>query len=140
MMNRRDKKKPPRPGMRWSRKHRMWIDPDPRTQERRRKDEESLRNVEADRERIETILDGVGKAGGSASVEQAAKKLAGKLWGSLIAARVKAGLSQAEVARRMGVPQPAVVRLEAGTHSPTLTTLARYASAVGVDLEVHQPA
>jgi hypothetical protein len=40
----------------------------------------------------------------------------------------------------MGVPQPAIVRLEAGTHSPTLTTLARYASAIGVDLDVRQPA
>jgi transcriptional regulator with XRE-family HTH domain len=40
----------------------------------------------------------------------------------------------------MGVPQPAIVRLEAGTHSPTLTTLARYAGAIGVDLDVRQPA
>ena len=53
---------------------------------------------------------------------------------------MRAGLSQSDVARRMGVPQPAVARLEAGTHSPTLTTIARYSSAVGVALEVRQPA
>ena len=38
-----------------------------------------------------------------------------------------------------GVPQAAIVRLEAETHSPTLSTLARYASAIGVDLHIRQP-
>jgi DNA-binding XRE family transcriptional regulator len=138
-MNRREKIKPPRPGMKWSDKHRMWLDSDTRTPERRRKDEEISNDAEADRERIDQILRNARKAGVIFAVDEASAILARKLLRSLIAARSKAGLSQAEVARRMGVPQPAIVRLEAGTHSPTLTTLARYASAIGVDLDVRQP-
>ncbi len=53
----------------------------------------------------------------------------------LLKARAKAGLSQAEVARRMGTHAPAVARLEAalgsGRHSPSVSTLRRYAAAVG---------
>jgi DNA-binding XRE family transcriptional regulator len=139
-MNRREKSKPPRPGMKWSDKHRMWFDADTRTPERRRKDEEISSDVEADRERIDQILRDGREAGETVAVDEASAILARKLLRSLIAARTKAGLSQAEVARRMAVPQPAIVRLEAGTHSPTLTTLARYASAIGVDLDVRQPA
>ena len=139
-MNRRDRSKPPRPGMKWSDKHRMWLDADSRTPERRRKDEEISDDAEADRERIDPILRNAREAGEPLAVDEASAILARKLLRSLIAARSKAGLSQAEVARRMGVPQPAIVRLEAGTHSPTLTTLARYASAIGVDLDVRQPA
>jgi transcriptional regulator with XRE-family HTH domain len=74
------------------------------------------------------------------AVEEAATRQAELLLRSLIQARERAGISQAEVARRMGVPQPAIVRLEAGTHSPTLSTLARYASAIGVQLDIRQPA
>jgi len=139
-MNRREKSKPPRPGMKWSDKHRMWLDRDTRTPGRRRKDEEISSDVEADRERIDQILLNSRERGEDVAVDEASAILARKLLRSLIAARNKAGLSQAEVARRMGVPQPAIVRLEAGTHSPTLTTLARYASAIGVDLDVRQPA
>ena len=140
-MNRREKSKPPpRPGMKWSDKHRIWIDADTRTPERRRKDEEISSDAEADRERIDQILRNAREAGEPFAVDEASAILSRKLLRSLIAARTKAGLSQAEVARRMGVPQPAIVRLEAGTHSPTLTTLARYASAIGVDLDVRLPA
>jgi DNA-binding XRE family transcriptional regulator len=139
-MNRRERSKPPRPGMKWSDKHRMWLDADTRSPERRRKDEEISSDAEADRERIDPILRNAREAGDAFTVDEASAILATKLLRSLIAARIKAGFSQAEVARRMGIPQPAIVRLEAGTHSPTLTTLARYASAIGVDLDVRQPA
>jgi predicted transcriptional regulator len=58
----------------------------------------------------------------------------------LLRARQRAGLSQAEVARRMGTKAPAVARLEAGggskQHSPSLATLRKYAHAVGCRLEV----
>ena len=128
------------PGMKWSDKRRMWLDADKRSGERRRKDEEISSDVEADRERIDQLLRNTREGGETLAIEQASSILATKLLRSLIAARAKAGHSQAEVARRMGVPQPAIVRLEAGTHSPTLTTLARYASAIGVDLDVRQPA
>lgn len=49
----------------------------------------------------------------------------------LIAARTRAGLSQAEVAERMGTSQSTVARLESGRSLPSLRTLERYASATG---------
>jgi ribosome-binding protein aMBF1 (putative translation factor) len=125
--------------MEWSERHHMWIEPDTRTTARRRKDEEILGDVEADRERIDGILRAVREAGEPSAVEEAAAALSRRLLESLIEARSRAGLSQTEVARRMGLPQSAIVRLEAGTHSPTLSTLARYASAIGVELDVRQP-
>ena len=141
-MTRRDKDKPPRPGMVWSEKHQMWVDADSRSEEQRSKDDQILREVENDRERIEAVLRTVreGEAPQSAVVAEAATRQAELVLRSLIQARERAGISQAEVARRMGIQQPAIVRLEAGTHSPTLSTLARYASAVGVQLEIRQPA
>lgn len=49
----------------------------------------------------------------------------------LILARSRAGLSQAEVAQRMGTTQSTVARLEAGRAKPTLLTVERYAKATG---------
>ena len=49
----------------------------------------------------------------------------------LIAARVELGLSQTEVAAQMGTSQSAVARLEAGDADMRLSTLERYAAAVG---------
>lgn len=58
----------------------------------------------------------------------------------LLRARHEAGLSQAEVARRMGTQAPAVARLErslaTGKHSPSLATLRKYASACGRQIVV----
>lgn len=58
----------------------------------------------------------------------------------MLRARQKAGLSQAEVAERMGTKAPAITRLESslgnGKHSPSLATLQKYASAVGCELQV----
>lgn len=58
----------------------------------------------------------------------------------LLRARQRAGLTQAEVAARMGTKAPAVARLEAGGgsrgHSPSIATLRRYAEAVGCRLEI----
>ena len=59
----------------------------------------------------------------------------------ILAARKEAGLTQAEVAKRMGTKPPAVARLESalasGKHSPSLNTLRKYAAALGKRLEVH---
>ena len=49
----------------------------------------------------------------------------------LIAARTRAGLSQAELAERMGTSQSTVARLESGRTLPSLRTLERYAAATG---------
>ena len=50
---------------------------------------------------------------------------------ALADARHAAGLTQADVAKRMGASQAAVARLEAGRVKPTWATIERYASAVG---------
>lgn len=55
---------------------------------------------------------------------------------ALVEARAQAGLSQAEVAERMGTTQSVVARLEGGTTSPTWRTLNRYAEATGTRLRV----
>jgi len=49
----------------------------------------------------------------------------------LIAARTSAGLTQADVAERMGTGQSTVARLESGTGTPSLRSVHRYAQAVG---------
>lgn len=49
----------------------------------------------------------------------------------LIAARVKAGLTQADVAERMGTIQSVIARMESGRALPSLRSLSRYAQAVG---------
>lgn len=62
------------------------------------------------------------------------------LLGQMLKARNRAGLSQAEVADRMGTKAPAITRLESslsnGRHSPSLATLQKYAHAVGCRLQV----
>lgn len=55
----------------------------------------------------------------------------------LLGARTRAGLTQEEVAASMGTTKSAVSRLEgAGKHSPSVTTLKKYAQAVGCDIEI----
>lgn len=49
----------------------------------------------------------------------------------LIKARSKAGMTQAEVAERMGTTQSVVARIEGGRTPPNLKTLEKYAAAVG---------
>lgn len=49
----------------------------------------------------------------------------------LIAARARAGLTQGEVAQRMGTTQSAVARLEGGKTTPSIRSLQRYAQAIG---------
>ena len=50
--------------------------------------------------------------------------------------RVSRGLSQAELARMIGMRQPNIARLESGEHEPSLSTLARLSSVLGVDFSV----
>ena len=55
----------------------------------------------------------------------------------MLAARSRLGLSQEAVAERMGTTKSAISRLEAaGTHAPSMTTLKKYAHAVGCHLEI----
>src|SRR5215470_12627684 len=52
----------------------------------------------------------------------------------LVEQRVAAGLSQTEVAARMGTSQSAVARLEAGATDARASTLERYAAAIGGEI------
>jgi len=59
---------------------------------------------------------------------------------ALLQARKQAGLTQAEVAERMGIAQSALARIESSLgsrkHSPSLATLRRYAEACGKKLTI----
>ncbi len=64
----------------------------------------------------------------------------------MLRARNKAGLSQAQIAKKMGTKSPAITRLESslgsGKHSPSLATIKKYLEAVNRRLEIkflHQP-
>jgi transcriptional regulator with XRE-family HTH domain len=54
----------------------------------------------------------------------------------LLEARSEAGISQRELARRSGVPQAAISRMERGVVSPRVETLDRLLRSCGRDLEV----
>ena len=55
----------------------------------------------------------------------------------LLSARLAAGLTQEAVAHSMGTTKSVVSRLESsGKHSPSVSTLKRYAQAVGCHLEI----
>ena len=64
----------------------------------------------------------------------------GELLDQLLKARREAGLTQAQVAERMGTQPPSVARLErslaTGKHSPSLATLRKYAQACGRELVI----
>ena len=51
--------------------------------------------------------------------------------------REERGLSQRELAERMGASQSVIARLEAGAVEPTIATLDRVAAALGVELDIH---
>ncbi len=62
----------------------------------------------------------------------------GILLDALLKARQEAGLTQAQLAERMGTQAPAVARLEralaTGKHSPSIATLRKYINACGNSL------
>ena len=62
----------------------------------------------------------------------------GVLLDALLKARLSAGLTQADVAERMGTQAPAVARLEralaTGKHSPSIATVRKYVDACGKKL------
>jgi len=58
----------------------------------------------------------------------------------ILKARQKQGLTQAEIAKRMGTKPPAVTRFESsltcGKHSPSISTVKKYAKALDCHLEM----
>lgn len=59
-----------------------------------------------------------------------------ELVSALINARMRAQLTQAEIASRMGTTESAVSRLESGRVKPSTRTLERYAKATGHRLSI----
>ena len=88
----------------------------------------SPRSVGGSERRHETVFPGF------AEMAQRRRALAD----SLVARRTEMGLSQTEVAARMGTSQSAVARLESGDADVRLSTLERYVAALGdrLDFEV----
>ena len=74
------------------------------------------------------------KPGVKAAVERIERE-EGELLDALLKAREDAGLTQAQVAERMGTQAPSVARLEralaTGKHSPSVATLRKYVRACG---------
>ncbi|MBL6957299.1 MAG: helix-turn-helix transcriptional regulator [Chlorobium phaeobacteroides] len=55
----------------------------------------------------------------------------------LLFARKQSGMTQEAVANKIGTTKSAISRLEAGSkHAPSITTLRKYAEAVGCDLVI----
>ena len=54
----------------------------------------------------------------------------------LIAYRLKHGMTQAELAKKLGTKQSAISRFESGTENPTLEFLRKIADALGVRISV----
>ena len=55
---------------------------------------------------------------------------------AFIRARVKAKMSQAQVAKLMGTKQSAIARLESGESYPSIKTINKFAHAVGMKPEI----
>ena len=59
---------------------------------------------------------------------------------AILKARTEKGLTQADIAKIMGTKTPAITRLESalstGKHSPSISTLKKYAQALGYNLEI----
>lgn len=54
----------------------------------------------------------------------------------LVEYRAEHAISQTALARKLGMKQPAVARLEAGEHNPSFDTLARLSSALGIEFHI----
>lgn len=74
------------------------------------------------------------RSGVRAEVERIERE-EGALLDALLKARQQAGLTQAQIAERMGTQAPAVARLEralaTGKHSPSIATVRKYVKACG---------
>ncbi len=80
------------------------------------------------------------KALGDPAVKAEYEKLSDEfaLLDEFLKARAAQGLTQAQVAEKIGTTQSAVARMESGSgkHAPSLATLSRYAEALGCKLEL----
>lgn len=90
------------------------------------------------RNRLATDAAGHNGASGNGSLDangllsQDALLNRGALGARLKKLRLSSGLTQAELARRTGIHRPNIARVEAGRHTPSLDTISRIATAIGV--------
>jgi transcriptional regulator with XRE-family HTH domain len=54
----------------------------------------------------------------------------------VLAHRTEQGLSQRALARKLGMTQPQLARIEAGEHNPTIDTLARLAQTLDIEFAI----
>ena len=54
----------------------------------------------------------------------------------LVEYRAENGLSQSALARKLQMQQPAIARLEAGDHNPSMETLMRLSQGLGIDFNI----
>ncbi len=54
----------------------------------------------------------------------------------LVEYRADNGLSQTALARKLQMQQPAIARLEAGDHNPSVDTLVRLSQGLGIDFHI----
>jgi DNA-binding XRE family transcriptional regulator len=59
-----------------------------------------------------------------------------KMAESMIRARLAKQLTQEQLAKKAGVTQNTIARLESGTNNPTIATVSRVASALGKELRL----
>ncbi len=55
---------------------------------------------------------------------------------AIIDARLKKGITQKEIAKRMGTKQSSIARFESGKYNPTLAFVQKLANAVGTKIKV----
>ena len=70
------------------------------------------------------------------AAELARTAVANQLAILVIQYRVDRGLTQTALGRLVGMKQPAIARLEAGDHEPSVATLARLANKLGITLRL----
>lgn len=59
-----------------------------------------------------------------------------KLIAQLVEARIEQGISQTELARRLGIHRSGICRLESETQNPTLDMIIKIASALDKDISL----
>jgi ribosome-binding protein aMBF1 (putative translation factor) len=58
---------------------------------------------------------------------------------AILDARIRRGMTQTELARRVGTTQSVIARFESGNGNPTLDFLTKISAAVGMRLEIRSP-
>ena len=99
-------------------------------------DEQRVRELFADRPSVKSLIDR-GEIDFERITTGAAEESLLVALGALEKARLSAGLSLTEIARRSGIDLASLSRLEAGKNpNPTFETLSRYAAALGLRLNL----